>query len=63
MQGTVLSVAVAPGDEVAAGDTLLVLEAMKMENDVTADRGGTVTAVPVAAGDSVNTGETLVVLE
>jgi acetyl-CoA/propionyl-CoA carboxylase biotin carboxyl carrier protein len=63
MQGTVLSVAVAPGDEVAAGDTLLVLEAMKMENDVTADRGGTVAAVPVAAGDSVNTGETLVVLE
>jgi len=63
MQGTVLSVAVEPGDTVAAGDTVCVLEAMKMENDVVAEAGGTVAEVPVAAGDSVDQGDTLVVLE
>ncbi|RXK47735.1 acetyl/propionyl/methylcrotonyl-CoA carboxylase subunit alpha [Halorientalis pallida] len=63
MQGTVLSVAVEPGDEVAAGDVVCVLEAMKMENDVVASTGGTVASVPVAEGDSVDMGDTLVVLE
>ncbi|SDE82352.1 acetyl/propionyl/methylcrotonyl-CoA carboxylase subunit alpha [Halorientalis regularis] len=63
MQGTVLSVAVDPGDEVAAGDVVCVLEAMKMENDVVASTGGTVASVPVAEGDSVDMGDTLVVLE
>jgi len=63
MQGTILSVAVEPGDEVAAGDVVCVLEAMKMENDVVASRGGTVSSVGVAEGDSVDLGDTLVVLE
>ncbi|MHB9286476.1 acetyl/propionyl/methylcrotonyl-CoA carboxylase subunit alpha [Halobacteriales archaeon Cl-PHB] len=63
MQGTVLSVAVAEGDEVAAGDVVCVLEAMKMENDVVAPSGGTVTSVPVEAGDSVDMGDPLIVLE
>ncbi len=63
MQGTILSVAVAEGDEVAAGDVVCVLEAMKMENDVVAERGGTVTAVHVAEGESVDMGDVLVVLE
>ena len=63
MQGTVLSVAVEPGDEVAAGDGVCVLEAMKMENDVVASTDGTVASVPVAEGDSVDMGDTLVVLE
>ncbi|MFB6085019.1 MAG: acetyl-CoA carboxylase biotin carboxylase subunit [Halorientalis sp.] len=63
MQGTVLSVAVDPGDEIAAGDVVCVLEAMKMENDVVASTSGTVASVPVAEGDSVDMGDTLVVLE
>jgi len=63
MQGTILSVEVAEGDTVAAGDVVCVLEAMKMENDVVADRGGTVAGVHVAVGDSVDMDEVLVVLE
>ncbi|WP_281195158.1 acetyl-CoA carboxylase biotin carboxylase subunit [Halorubrum sp. F4] len=63
MQGTILSVDVAEGDEVAAGDVVCVLEAMKMENDVVADRGGTVASVHVAEGDSADMGDVLVVLE
>jgi acetyl-CoA/propionyl-CoA carboxylase biotin carboxyl carrier protein len=63
MQGTILSVAVAEGDEVAPGDVVCVLEAMKMENDVVAERGGTVSRVLVAEGDSVDMGDPLVVLE
>ena len=63
MQGTILSVEVAEGDTVAAGDVVCVLEAMKMENDVVADRGGTVAGVHVAAGDSVDMDDILVVLE
>jgi|AntRauMinimDraft_4_1070384.scaffolds.fasta_scaffold00266_21 acetyl-CoA/propionyl-CoA carboxylase biotin carboxyl carrier protein len=63
MQGTILSVDVAEGDEVAAGDVVCVLEAMKMENDVVAERGGTVASVHVGEGDSVDMGDVLVVLE
>jgi acetyl-CoA/propionyl-CoA carboxylase biotin carboxyl carrier protein len=63
MQGTILEVNVAEGDEVAAGDVLLVLEAMKMENDVEATMGGTVTQVAVAEGESVDMGDTLVVID
>ncbi len=63
MQGTILDVLVAPGEEVAAGDTLAVLEAMKMENDVVAETGGTVVDVAVSDGESVDMGETLVVVE
>ncbi|AEM59044.1 carbamoyl phosphate synthase [Haloarcula hispanica N601] len=63
MQGTILSTEVAPGDDIAAGDVVCVLEAMKMENDVVASTGGTVASVPVAEGDSVDMGDTLVVLE
>ncbi|MEZ3116444.1 acetyl-CoA carboxylase biotin carboxylase subunit [Halobaculum sp. MBLA0147] len=63
MQGTILSVDVEVGDEVAPGDVVCVLEAMKMENDVTADMGGTVTEVPVGEGDSVDMGDVLLVLE
>jgi acetyl-CoA/propionyl-CoA carboxylase biotin carboxyl carrier protein len=63
MQGTILSVAVEPGDEVAAGDVVCVLEAMKMENDVVAASRGTVESVPIAEGNSVDMGDTLVTLE
>ena len=63
MQGTILSVKVAEGDEVAAGDVVCVLEAMKMENDVVAASGGTVKSVPIREGDSVDMGDTLIVME
>jgi acetyl-CoA/propionyl-CoA carboxylase biotin carboxyl carrier protein len=63
MQGTILSVDVEEGDEVASGDVVCVLEAMKMENDVVASHGGEVTHVAVGEGDSVDTGDTLVVIE
>ncbi|RQG90405.1 acetyl-CoA carboxylase biotin carboxylase subunit [Natrarchaeobius chitinivorans] len=63
MQGTILDVAVEEGDEVAAGDVLVVLEAMKMENDIVASNGGTVGQIAVSEGDSVDMGDTLVVLE
>ncbi|MES3516436.1 MAG: acetyl-CoA carboxylase biotin carboxylase subunit [Natronomonas sp.] len=63
MQGTILEVNVEEGDEVAAGDVICVLEAMKMENDVVAETGGTVTEVSIAEGDSVDQGDPLVVLD
>lgn len=53
MPGVVLDVRVAPGDTVAKGDTLIVLEAMKMEHHMTAPADGTVAEVRVAAGDQV----------
>ena len=63
MPGTVLEVAVAPGDEVRARQRLVVLEAMKMENPIAAPFDGTVTAVHVTAGDRVAGGAVLVELE
>ena len=63
MQGTILEVNVAEGDEVDAGDVLCVLEAMKMENDIVAERGGTITHVGVSEGESVDMGDTLFVLD
>ncbi|MBL6632781.1 MAG: acetyl-CoA carboxylase biotin carboxylase subunit [Thermoleophilia bacterium] len=62
MQGTVLSVAVEAGQEVAAGDVICIIEAMKMENEVTAHTGGTVTAVSVEAGQSVAADELVAVI-
>jgi 3-methylcrotonyl-CoA carboxylase alpha subunit len=63
MPGTVLRVDVAEGQDVAAGEPLLVLEAMKMELAVSAPADGTVTAVLVAAGDLVARGQALVELD
>ena len=51
------------GDAVEAGQAVLVLEAMKMENHINAERGGTVKEIRVAAGDTVGTGDVLVVIE
>jgi len=53
MPGTVLLVHVADGDDVAAGDVLMVLESMKMELSITAPHAGTVTGLALAPGDRV----------
>lgn len=63
LPGTVLSVNVKPGDTVKAGDVLLVLEAMKMQNEIVAPRAGTVRDVGVAKGDTVALGDVLVTIE
>jgi acetyl-CoA/propionyl-CoA carboxylase biotin carboxyl carrier protein len=63
MQGTILRVLVEEGQEVSSGETVCVLEAMKMESEVRATRDGTVSAVNVAAGQTVGSGDSLVVLE
>ena len=61
--GRVVSVGVTVGETVAAGQPLLVLEAMKMQNELRAPRAGTVGRVAVAAGTTVELGDTLLVLE
>jgi acetyl-CoA/propionyl-CoA carboxylase biotin carboxyl carrier protein len=62
MQGTVLKVLVAAGQEVAAGDVVCIVEAMKMENEVPAAQGGNVQEVRVEAGQSVSAGDVLAVI-
>jgi len=63
MQGTIVKVLVNVGDNVEVGDAIVVLEAMKMENNVTAERAGTVKEVRVAAGDSVGAGDIVSVID
>jgi acetyl-CoA/propionyl-CoA carboxylase biotin carboxyl carrier protein len=63
MQGTVLSVKVAEGDVVEAGQVLCIVEAMKMENEVTAHRAGTVSGLAVTAGQPITTGQAICVIE
>ena len=62
ISGLVVSVAVADGDTVEAGQTLVVLEAMKMENDITAPRAGVVGQVAVTDGDRVEINHVMLVL-
>ncbi|MBD5231966.1 MAG: acetyl-CoA carboxylase biotin carboxyl carrier protein subunit [Bacteroidales bacterium] len=63
LPGTILSFSVNVGDTVAAGDTVCVLEAMKMENDVHTNKGGTVKQILVGVGDSVLEGTDLMIIE
>ena len=63
MQGTILQVMVEEGQEIAAGDVVCILEAMKMENHIVATRDGVVTNLAVQAGQVVDTGQTLAVIE
>ncbi len=60
MPGTVLSLKAAVGQAVHRGDVLLILEAMKMENEITSPSDGTVAAFRVQAGSTVNTGDPMV---
>ena len=62
MPGNILKINVAQGQSVKEGDTLIVLEAMKMENDVVAPRDGTVAQIVVTKGAVVETGSPLVIL-
>ena len=59
MPGNILDVKVKAGDSVKAGDTLLILEAMKMENEISAPQDGTIASVNVRKGDVVNSGDLL----
>jgi acetyl-CoA/propionyl-CoA carboxylase biotin carboxyl carrier protein len=63
MDGTIVSVGVAPGDEVEAGAELCVLESMKMENSITTARAGTIAETLVEVGDSIAAGDALVRFE
>ena len=62
MPGNILDVKVSAGQSVKNGDTLLILEAMKMENEIKAPRDGVVASVNVAKGATVNTGDLLLSL-
>lgn len=63
MPGTILNVLVAAGDSVKMGQPLIVLEAMKMENEIPAPRDGVVASILTSKGATVNTGEALVALK
>ena len=63
LPGVIIDVKVNVGDTVKKGDTVVVLEAMKMENNINADRDGKVVAIQVAKGDTVADGAALIVLE
>lgn len=62
IQGTVLKINVAAGDQIKKGDVLLVIEAMKLENDIVAPKDGVVKAVKVSKGQNVNSKEELLII-
>lgn len=63
LPGTILQITVKPGDQVQKGDKLLIMEAMKMENNIQADRDGVIKTIKVAVGDNVLQGEVLLEME
>jgi acetyl-CoA/propionyl-CoA carboxylase, biotin carboxylase, biotin carboxyl carrier protein len=63
MQGTVLAVEVADGDEVEAGQVLCIVEAMKMENEISAHRAGRIAGLSVAVGQPVKTGQVICIVQ
>ena len=62
MPGKIIEIKVSVGQEVKAGDTILILEAMKMQNEIAAPSDGTVKSISVSAGQSVKVRDQLVVL-
>jgi acetyl-CoA carboxylase biotin carboxyl carrier protein len=63
VSGTVWKIEVVPGQKVAEGDTLVLIESMKMEIPVIAERAGTVASILVAEGDAITEGQSVVTLE
>jgi len=63
MPGSIFKIEVAEGDTVQSGDVLLILEAMKMENEILAPKDGVVASINTTLGAAVNTGDKLVVIE
>jgi len=63
MPGTILDIKVSAGSSVKKGDVLFILEAMKMENEISSPRDGVVAQIQTAKGSSVNTGDLLAVLQ
>jgi acetyl-CoA/propionyl-CoA carboxylase biotin carboxyl carrier protein len=63
MQGTIIKIAVEEGQRVSSGDTIVVLEAMKMEQPLTAHKDGTVTDLAVEVGQTVSAGAAICSLE
>lgn len=63
MPGNILSVKASAGQAVKKGDVLMILEAMKMENEICAPQDGTIASVQVAAGDSVESGDVLATMD
>ena len=63
LPGVILDIKVNVGDEVKKGQTIIILEAMKMENSINADKDGKVTAINVSKGESVLEGTDLVIIE
>ncbi|MDO4952146.1 MAG: biotin/lipoyl-containing protein, partial [Bacteroidales bacterium] len=59
LPGTINDIKVAVGQQVNVGDVVLILEAMKMENEITAEKAGTITSITVQKGDSVMEGTTM----
>ena len=62
MQGTILEIKVKVGDSVKSGDNLVILEAMKLENEIKAPKDGVVKEIRVSKGQSVNANDALIVL-
>ena len=63
MPGTILSIKVKPGAQVSKGAVVMILEAMKMENEILAPEDGVISSIEVSEGASVNTGDLLAVME
>ena len=63
MPGTILSVKVKEGSKVSKGDVIMILEAMKMENEILAPQHGIISSIDVSEGASVNTGDILATME
>ena len=59
MPGTILDIKVKAGAAVKAGDVVMILEAMKMENEISAPQDGTIASIDVRKGDTVNSGDVL----